>query len=236
MVGTIYITRELKDYIENYLFSQDISLEYGGFFLGKDNKLIIPRILPNHSKTPYNSYLTPNYWRELIKIDLEFYELDFYVHFHSHPNHSIYSKQDLKVANYKTYSDYSIDLLIDKENKSYTWRGYDSNYEEYYIHFIDETYDKFKTYFAKSLNLIELNDIFLTDSGEMVSGNPLSKVMLTVDSDSLIMYKYLKELSKQWSPCLPSYNRLSEILGYSVNRVKKALAKCRGLFPKIDKY
>ena len=99
MDKTIFINKKLKDSVETYLHNIDQTKEHGGFFLGENDTLIIPRFLPNKSNTPKNSYLTPKYWKEIIEIDLRLLNLNQYIHFHTHPNpiRKIYQKWRFKL-------------------------------------------------------------------------------------------------------------------------------------------
>jgi len=238
MAKTIWITQELKDFIEGYLKRTDPLKEHGGFFLGKNNELIIPRIFPNYSNSPRNSYLTPKYWKELIEIDLIYFNLDYYVHFHSHPDHTFYSKQDLKVAHEKSFSEEHIVLLYDKEKETYTWRAYNSQYEEQYVEIIDKKYDTFKIYFAKKLNLTRLGDLFLTDNGDLLSTDIMSELFIQIDTDAFKIFKYLEQLKKQLRyPDKPTFSLLSEKCNIPFERVKKALKKIKkaGYFKNLIK-
>jgi len=238
MAKTIWITHELKDFIEEYLKRTDPLKEHGGFFLGKNNELFIPRILPNYSNSPRNSYLTPKYWKELIEIDLIYFNLDYYIHFHSHPDHTFYSKKDLKVAHEKSFSEDHIVLLYDREKATYTWRAYDSQYEEQYIEIVDKKYEKFKIYFAKKLNFTRLGDLFLTDKGELLSTDTTSKLFINIDIDTFKIFKYLEQLKRQsLYPSKPTYSLLSKKYNIPFERVKKALNKIRkaGYFENLIK-
>lgn len=238
MAKTIWITQELKEFIEGYLIRTDPLKEHGGFFLGKNNELILPRIFPNKSNSPRNSYLTPSYWKELINIDLLYFDLDYYVHFHSHPNHTFYSKQDLKVAHEKSFSEDHIVLLYDKEKTSYTWRAYDSQYEEQYVEIIDKKFDTFKIYFAKKLNLTRLGDLFLTDNGDLLSTNTMSELFIQIDTDVFKIFKYLEQLkNRSRYASKPTFSSLSEKCNIPFERVKKALKKIKeaGFFENLIK-
>lgn len=227
MAKTIWITQTLKDFVEGYLKRTDPLKEHGGFFLGKNNELIIPRIFPNYSNSPRDSYLTPKYWKELVDLDLIYFNLDYYVHFHTHPDHTFYSKQDLKVAHERSFSEEHIVLLFDREKETYTWRAYNSRYEEQYVEIVDKSFDKFKIYFTEKLNLIRLGDLFLTDNGDLLSTDAMSELFVHIDKDTFKIFKYLKQLKKQNSYKKPSFSLISERCNIPVERVKKALRKIK---------
>jgi hypothetical protein len=233
----VYITSELRILVNNFLVSNNPKVEHGGFFYGRDNTLILPRFLPNTSNDQRSSYSPPNNWKWLTDIDKKLFNTDLCIHFHTHPDHTVISGQDIKVAMGKAYGNPLILLQYDEDEKKYSWKGY-SNLEEWKVVEINKTFDEFKEYYSKSLGLVNLGNVYLTETNEILSDDVKAKIFLTLNEDVLTLYRHLNtKKHNSWSWNKPTYSGLSNDCGYSVQRVKKALSilNKNGLFKDLMK-
>lgn len=193
MIQTIYIHNDLKSLTENFLLLNNPKIEHGGFFLGNNNQLIIPKIFPNISNTPKRSYRLPSNYNLFLKVDLQFFKLNFSVHFHTHPNHTIPSETDLRFALNQTTAILFLIISFNSQDKSFTWRIFDRNGEEQYLEIIDHQFEVFKKFFATSLNMMNLGNCFITENGELLTSNSLAKAFIQLDENSLKVYKWYRQ-------------------------------------------
>lgn len=217
----IYIDSKLKRIIENYLFSNNPESEHGGFLLGRDDLLLIPLILPNIAVNCSNSYLPCENWKSILDISMKIYQMDLFIHFHTHPNNTIISGQDLAVAKNKIYGNPEILLKYDKTEKKYHWKGY-SSYEELEIVEIDKSFEDFKEYYSKTLGLINLGNIFIDSNYNILSDKKEGKMFLNFDFESYKLYEHLKKhnYSKYNKPTQANLMNNCEL---SLTKLKKAI-------------
>jgi proteasome lid subunit RPN8/RPN11 len=227
MIQTIYIHNNLKNLIEDYLLSNNPRIEHGGFFLGNHNQLIIPKLFPNTSNTPERSYKLPSNYNLFLKLDQKFFKMNFSVHFHTHPNHTIPSEADLRYAQAHSDSTFFIVISFNAHDRSFTWRIFNRNGEEQYIELLNQEYETFKKFFANSLNLMNLGNCFITESGELLTGNSLAKAFIQLDEDSLKVYKWYKQHQKNlWRK---KKKEIVEEIGISAPKLNKILKRFKKL-------
>jgi proteasome lid subunit RPN8/RPN11 len=228
MPKTLYIHNDLREVTEKHILSHGPEKEQGGFFLGKGNELIIPKFIPNVSKEPHQEYRMPKNYAIFLELEQDLHNLYTFIHFHTHPNHTIVSEGDLKCARQSNYSHIYVLLSFDASKKSFTWRAYDLNGEEQYINFISKEYDEFKKYYTEKLGLLHLGDCIVTENGEILMSDPLGKAIMSIDLDTLSVYKYLlnlKEQDRYFS--MPTKKKIQDDLQLSATRVNNALDKIR---------
>lgn len=224
MVKTIYVTSEVKEFMENFIRKDNPQYEKGGFLLGKNYQCIIPKFFPNMSNRPSNEYQIPSGYRHFLNLDKNIFNMDWEIFFHTHPNHSIPSQKDIERRNFFT----PIELLImfNENNDSFTWRSFDQQGIEHYVDIVSKEYDIFKKFFATSLHLINIGNSFITPNYELLCDNELGNVFLILDTDTIKVYQFCKE-HKKYSYLTPSKKKMQEKIGISLGRINKSLEKLK---------
>lgn len=219
---TITITQELKDWVDTYLLNNNPEMEKGGFLLGKDYTLMIPRFFPNISDTPQTSYLIAQNWRSFLDYDLKFFQMNFICFFHTHPHHIIPSEVDMKLDYSIFKSEIVLLIMFDQSRKTFTWRAFKQGGEEQYIEIINKNYPVFQQYFAQTLNLLNLGSCFVTPKGEFLCNNQLGNAFIMIDMDAVNLYNLI---IKQKGYLTKS--KMKEILQFSDIRLNKVIEKLK---------
>jgi len=217
--NTIFLTQEVKEFVEHYLRENNPKLEHGGFLLGRNYQAIIPRFYPNMSSTPHRQYRIPTNWEMFLRCDKQLFNMDWAIFFHLHPTHSIPSEVDLKRANF--YTPIEMLIMYDEEKNSFSWRAFDKKGIEQYIDIVDKNYPIFQRYFANSLNLLNVGSCYITPNGDVLCSNSLGRAFITIDMDALIVYKFVKKNGVR-----PKV-QMKDALNISTGRITKALEKLK---------
>jgi proteasome lid subunit RPN8/RPN11 len=193
---SLYLPQVTKDRTEDYIRKNDFKVEHGGFFLGKDRTLLIPRFYPNLSKTPDHEYVEEPHSHEYMLLDQRLFGMDLVVEFHTHPRHYISSIEDLKHA--RAHQNVNLNIMIGYNEKedAFTWHAYDNTGFELKVININDDFPIFKELFSQSLRLTSLGDCFLTPSGDLLANNPIAKVVINVDAEAMQVYNYY--IAKRW--------------------------------------
>lgn len=231
----IYIESKFKNLVEKYLLNNNPEYEHGGFFVGRDNLLLLPLFLPNISKNQLNSYLPCENWKNILDLSIKVYQMDLFIHFHSHPNNSIVSEQDIKVAMNSCYGNPEILLQYDKSEKKFNWKGY-SSFEELKIVEIDRTFEDFKEYYSKMIGLINFGNIFVDENFNIFSDKKEGKMFINIDKDTYKLYLFLKKMNyTKWN--IPTQSILMKETELTLTRFKLSIEKLKknGMFVDIFK-
>lgn len=193
MVGTVYLLAAARERVECYIRANNPRIEHGGFLIGKDYTIIVPRFYPNVSATPEKSYQIEPSFRKYLQIDLNLFGMNFLADFHTHPTHSITSEADLKYAHGHNICDLNVVIAYDAQRDVFTWHAYDNAGQEQVLLVVDKNYNIFKEFFANSLDLTPIGDCFITPGGELLSNNPVARYAISVNAQLLSAYNYYAE-------------------------------------------
>lgn len=224
---TVYLPKLVKQRAEDFIRQNNPKMEHGGYFLGQGSTLLIPRFYPNRSDRPEHSYKRDASAIDFVRLDARLFGMDLLVDFHTHPNHSITSEQDLKYAGQQPLAKINVMIGYNAGEDAFTWHAYDNSALEVPVIVVTEEYPVFRELFAQSLRLTPLGDCFLTPEGELLANNTIAKVVVDVDAEGLRVYNYFmaKQHESGYSWCPKSKTRIAQDLGMTPDRLQKIVAR-----------
>lgn len=235
---SLYLPKTIKERTEDYLRQNNPRIEHGGYFLGQRSTILIPRFYPNRADTPKNTYSMDPAAADYLKIDTRLFGMDLVVNFHTHPNHSISSENDVKYARQQSLTKLNVKIAYNAGEDAFTWNGYDNSALIVPIIIVTEDYPIFRELFAQSLRLISLGDCFLTPDGELLANNEIAKVVVNVDAEGLKVYNYFQAKRhverETYTTVYKSATRIATELGMTLDRLRGIINRLQVRGVKVD--
>lgn len=229
MGNCLYLPITVKQRAEDYIRGNNPRIEHGGYFLGRESTLLIPRFYPNRSEHPESSYKGDVCAVDYAQLDARLFGMDLFIDFHTHPNHSITSEQDLKYSAGQPLANLNVMIGYNTKEDAFTWHAYQNNALEITVLVVDDQYPIFKELFSQSLRLTSLGDCFLTPEGELLANNPIAKVIINVDAEAMRVYVYYtakRWLRHTWSTTRSkSKTQIAQDLGITVDKLQKVVTR-----------
>jgi proteasome lid subunit RPN8/RPN11 len=229
-VNTVELPKALRGLVDQFIL-RNPSVEYGGFILGTPLRFESFYPVPNRSNDPRREFHVPTDWEAFVDIFAEAIGKGVVGHFHTHPDHSIPSGQDIKAGEYWFRKvTYMILIAPNKEGNKTTWWILDKNHEVQEIAETDRELEDASLLLARRYGFADLGHVLMDSDGALRTTGEMARVLLA-DGDARTLYARLVSNGKRIKR-----GEAAKIAGMSEDRARKAFNVLHGAGFLKDEY